>query len=169
MKARDVVVSIIRAWSTQDVETALSYASDDFVYALYASEELVPFAGTSEGKEAVRETLYMMLEIFDYLKFDQNIIGVSGEIVRVQTQFKLHHRRTGENLEGSLRTIFTVRNGLAVRCDEYLDRKLVETFMRLVQQREAQNDIVEPPQIRGRAAPQKSPEPEVCDKACDKP
>ncbi|MFN3746907.1 MAG: nuclear transport factor 2 family protein [Hyphomicrobiaceae bacterium] len=111
----------------------------------------------------------MMLEFFDYLKFDQNIIAASGEVVRVQTQFKLHHRRTGENFEGSLRTIFTVRNGLAVRCDEYLDRNLFETFMRLVQQREAANDIVQPPQIRGRTAPAKSPEPEVCDKACDKP
>jgi ketosteroid isomerase-like protein len=169
MSARRVVEGIIKAWSTQDVETALSYASDDFVYALHVSEEMVPFAGTSEGKEAVCDTLHTMLEIFDYLKFDQNVIGVSGEIVRVQTQFKLHHRRTGENPEGSIRTIFTVRNGLAIRCDEYLDQHLIETFMRLVRQREAQNDTVEPPQITSRSKPLEDEAVAVCDGECGKP
>jgi ketosteroid isomerase-like protein len=171
MSARSVVAAVIKAWSAQDVETTVSYCSDDVVYALHISEQAVPFAGASEGKDAVRGTLHMMLEMFDYLKFDQRIVGFSGEVVRVQTQFKLHHRRTGENLECSMRTLFTVRNGAVTRCDEYLDEGLVETFMRLVRQREAENDVVAPPQIRGRSAPPKAPEPtpepKVCDKACD--
>ncbi len=173
MNARSVIEAVIKAWSAQDVETTISYCSDDVVYALHISEQAVPFAGASEGKDAVRATLHMMLEMFDYLKFDQWIVGFAGETVRVQTQFKLHHRRTGENLEGSMRTIFTVKNGLMTRCDEYLDEGLVETFMRLVRQREAENDIVAPPRISGRPAPptasEATPEPKVCDKACDKP
>ena len=153
MDARSVVEAIITCWDTQDVETTMAYIDDDAVYALYVSEQTVPFGGVSEGKDAIRATLYMMLEQFDYLRFDRAIVGVDGDVVRVQTQFKFHHRRTGGNLEGSMRTVFTVKDGLVVRCDEYLDEELVDAFMRLVRQREAANNIVEPPEI-----PRRSPE-----------
>jgi len=147
MDARTLVEAIIACWDTQDVETTMAYIDDQAVYALYVSQQTVPFGGVSEGKDAIRATLYMMLEQFDYLRFDRAIVGVDGDVVRVQTQFKFHHRRTGGNLEGSMRTVFTVKDGLVVRCDEYLDEELLEAFMRLVHQREAANEIVEPPAI----------------------
>lgn len=147
MDARSVVESLIACWATQDVEMTMAHISEEAVYSLYLSEETVPFGGVSQGKEHIRATLYMMLAEFDYLRFDREIVGVEGDVVKVQTQFKFHHRRTGGNLEGSMRTVFTVADGLVVRCDEYLDEGLVETFMRLTRQREADNEIVPPPQI----------------------
>lgn len=147
--ARSVIEAIIAVWNTQDVEATLAYIDDDAIYALYVSEETVPFGGVSKGKDEIRATLFMMLAEFDYLRFDRVIAGVDGDVVKVQTQFKFHHRRTGENLEGSMRTVFTVRDGLVVRCDEYLDRSLLDAFMRMVREREATNQIVEPPPISG--------------------
>jgi hypothetical protein len=87
------------------------------------------------------------------------IVGVDGDVVKVQTQFKFHHRRTGGNLEGSMRTIFTVKGGMVVRCDEYLDQGLVDTFMRLTRQREAANEIVAPRIPPARSAPDQATAP----------
>lgn len=151
MDPRSVVESLIRCWSAQDVETTLAHCSEDVIYALHVSDDTVPFAGVSQGKDAVRTALHMMLEDFDYLKFDQQIVGEDDDVVRVQTQFKFNHRRTGGILEGSMRTVFRVRDGVVVRCDEYLDEGLVETFMRLTRQREAANEIVQPPEIPGKS------------------
>ncbi len=145
--AQSVVEAVIAVWNTQDVEATLAYVDDDAVYALYVSEETVPFGGVSNGKDEIRATLFMMLSEFDYLRFDRTIVGVDDDIVKVQTQFKFHHRRTGGNLEGSMRTVFTIENGLVVRCDEYLDRGLVEAFMAMVRSREARGEIVAPPRI----------------------
>jgi ketosteroid isomerase-like protein len=160
MDARGVVEAIIARWNTQDVETTMAYIAEDAEYALYVSEQTVPFAGVSRGRDEIRATLYMMLAEFDYLRFDREIVGVDGDVVKVQTQFKFHHRRTGGNLEGSMRTIFTVKGGMVVRCDEYLDQGLVDTFMRLTRQREAANEIVAPPRIPpARSAPDQATAP----------
>ena len=75
------------------------------------------------------------------------IVGAEGDVVRAQTQFRLHHRRTGTDLEGSMRTVMTMRDGMMIRCEEFLDRGLVESFMRLAKHREATNQIVKPPEI----------------------
>ena len=147
MNARSVIESLIASWNTQDVESTLAHCSDDVFYALYVAEDAVPFGGVTVGKDAMRATLHMMLEQFDYLRFDRAIVGVDDDVVRVQTQFKFHHRRTGGNLEGTMRTVFRVKDGMVVRCDEYLDQGLVEAFMRLTQQREASGEVVQPPEI----------------------
>ena len=90
---------------------------------------------------------YQMIEQYDYLNWKQVIVGAEGDVVRVQTQFRLHHRRTGTDLEGSMRTVITMRDGMMVRCEEFLDRGMVEAFMRLAKHREATNQIVKPPEI----------------------
>jgi ketosteroid isomerase-like protein len=153
MNAREIVAETLRRWATQDVEFAFEFVADDVVYALYIDEDLAPFAGVRHGREAMMEAFYQMIEHYDYLKWEQVIVGAEGDVVRVQTQFRLHHRRTGTDLEGSMRTVITMRDGLMVRCEEFLDRGMVESFMRLAQHREATNQIVPPPQIPPRRSP----------------
>jgi ketosteroid isomerase-like protein len=147
MGAREIIAEVLRLWSAQDVESAFAYVADDVVYALYIDEDLAPFAGVRHGREAMMAAFYQMIEHYDYLKWEQVIVGTEGNVVRVQTQFRLHHRRTGTDLEGSMRTVMTMRDGMMVRCEEFLDRGHVEAFMRLAQQREATNQIVNPPEI----------------------
>jgi ketosteroid isomerase-like protein len=154
MSAREIVAETLRRWAAQDVESAFEFVADDVVYVLYIDEDLAPFAGVRHGREAMMEAFYQMIEHYDYLKWEQVIVGAEGDVVRVQTQFRFHHRRTGTDLEGSMRTIITMRDGLMVRCEEFLDRGMVEAFMRLAQQREATNQIVHPPQIPPRRNPQ---------------
>jgi ketosteroid isomerase-like protein len=153
MSAREIVAETLRRWATQDVESAFEFVADDVVYVLNIDDDLAPFAGVRHGREAMMEAFYQMIEHYDYLKWDQVIVGAEGDVVRVQTQFRLHHRRTGTDLEGSMRTVITMRDGLMVRCEEFLDRGMVESFMKLAQQREANNQIVHPPEIPPRRGP----------------
>lgn len=159
MDPRAVVAEALKLWGAQDVESTFEYAAEDVVYALHFDEDLAPYAGVTHGREAMKAAFYGMIAEFDYLKWEPVIVGVENDVVRVQTQFFYHHRRTGANLEGSLRTIFTIKDGLIVRCEEFLDRGLVEAFMRLTRQREADNDIVAPPEIPQRRPQEKTGQP----------
>ena len=153
MSAREIVAEVLRRWAAQDVESAFEFVADDVVYVLNIDEDLAPFAGITYGREAMMAAFYQMIEQYDYLKWEQVIVGAEGDVVRVQTQFRFHHRRTGTDLEGSMRTVITMRDGMMMRCEEFLDRGMVEAFMRLAQQREAANQIVQPPQIPPRRSP----------------
>lgn len=173
MNPRDIVAEVLRLWAAQDVESTFAYVADDVVYVLYIDEDLAPFAGVTHGREGMMTAFYQMIEQYDYLKWEQVIVGAEGDVVRAQTQFRLHHRRTGTDLEGSMRTVMTMRDGMMVRCEEFLDRGLVESFMRLAKHREATNQVVEPPVIPRRSRPRdagqslqmsaKVPDEEGCD------
>ena len=145
MDPRSVIEEVLKRWRTQDVASTFVFTAENVVYALYIAEELAPFAGVTEGRDAMMAAFYKMIEEFDYLEYEPTIMGVEGDVVRVHTRYRYRHRRTGSDVGGSYRTVFTVRDGLVVRCEEYVDRELVEAFMRLVRQREAANDIVPPP------------------------
>ena len=66
--------------------------------------------------------------------------------MRVQVQFVYHHRETGGNLSGSKRLVFTVKNDLIVRVEEFHDAAMVEAFMRLTAHRALTMDAPSPPE-----------------------
>ncbi len=146
MDGLDVVASLLACWRAQDVEETLRHCSDDVVYSLNISEETVPFGGEANGKAACRQVLKMMLEQYDYLRYEPSIVGLSGMVVRVQTSFRFRHRLSGEILEGSMRTVFTTANGLVIRVDEYLDEALVAAFIQLTRHREEMGEIIGEPE-----------------------
>ncbi len=150
MKDIEVVGLFFEYWKAQDVEMALSLASEDVVYNLYLSDAAVPHGGETRGREKCRDVLYMVLADFDYLEYQPTIVGQEAEAVRAHVRFRYHHRRTGGELSGTKRMVFTVRDGLIAQVDEYHDAGLVEAFMRLTQQREASNEFTEPPVLPSR-------------------
>lgn len=160
MDPRTVVAEALKLWSVQDVASTFVFVAEDVVYVLHFDEELAPFAGITHGREAMMDAFYRIIEEFDYLEYSPVIMSVEGEMVRVYTRHSYLHRRTGSVIAGSYRTIFTVRDGLIVRCEEFVDRGLVESFMRLTRQREAANEIVAPPQIPRLAPARRSLRPQ---------
>lgn len=152
MRPRAVVAEVLRLWKAQDVQSTFDYVAEDVVYVLHFDEDLAPYAGVANGREAMMAAFYMLIEEFDYLVYEPQIMRVDGDVVRVHTKHRYHHRRTGEEIAGSFTTVFTIRDGLVVRCEEFVDRGNVEAFMRLVRQREADKEIVPPP-----AMPRRSP------------
>lgn len=147
MSAREIVAEVLRLWGAQDVDSTFAYVAEDVVYALHFDEELAPYAGVTHGRDAMMAAFYKLIEEFDYLQYEPVIMSVEGDLVRVHTRHRYLHRRTGSEIAGSYRSVFTVRDGLIARCEEYVDRGLVEAFMRLVRQREAVNDVVPPPAL----------------------
>jgi len=160
MDRRAVVAAFFEYWKAQDVDMALSLTAEDVVYNLYLSSSAVPHGGETRGRERCREVLYGVLAEFDYLLYAPTIVGDEGDLVRAQVEFRYHHRRTGGLLAGTKRMVFAVEDGLITRVDEYHDAGMVEAFMRLTQQREASNEVVEPPELPrfGRAQTSATPQ-----------
>ena len=153
MQDTEVVDLFFEYWKAQDVEMAMSLATEGVVYNLYLSDAAVPHGGETRGREKCRDVLYMVLADFDYLEYQPTIVGQEADAVRAQVRFRYHHRRTGGELSGTKRMVFTIRDGLIAQVDEYHDAGLVEAFMRLTQQREASNEVREPPGLPSRRTP----------------
>ncbi|ODT30139.1 MAG: hypothetical protein ABS54_03330 [Hyphomicrobium sp. SCN 65-11] len=81
MSPRVVVEQVIRSWSTQDVESTLAHCGDDVVYSVNIAAEAAPFAGTSEGKDAVRAALH-----------DAALILASHHLVNLRHETSSTHR-----------------------------------------------------------------------------
>lgn len=132
---RVLIEMSLQYWRAQDVESMLSTYADDIIYNVYTFQEAAPrFAEFSE-KEAVRAVLYDILAEFDYLYYASNLIELRDGVARVQSQFVLRHRASGESLSGSKRQRIHVANGEIVRIDEYHDVAMVDAFMRLTKSR----------------------------------
>lgn len=136
---QDLIETTLQYWSAQDVERTLELVSDNVVYQLYISQTALPYGGETRGKDDFRDVLFDILAQFDYLSYEPVILGICGDVARVQTRCVLHHRASGHELDMSKRSVFRIKHGLIVRIDEYLDAALVESFMRLAQWRIREN------------------------------
>jgi ketosteroid isomerase-like protein len=127
----DVVREFTRFWTAGDIESALLLVAEDAVYALYISDDVLPFAGETAGRDNIAAALHRMRQDFEYLLYRPLDLVTNGDEVRYQVEFMYRHRASGEVLSGRFRMIMRVENGLLVRADEYHDRAKVEAFMRL--------------------------------------
>jgi ketosteroid isomerase-like protein len=129
--AEETVRRFLKAWATGDTERSIPYIAEDAVYALHISNEVLPFGGETVGRPAIEAALRMMREQFDYLLFRPHNFVSDGDAVRVRVEHMYRHKASGEVLAGNFRAVFLVRDGRIGRCDEYHDRAMVESFMRL--------------------------------------
>jgi ketosteroid isomerase-like protein len=147
MSSREVVEAFFAYWGAQDVELATALFHDRIIYKLHVASADVPFGGVWRGREACRDTMFSILEEFDYLRYEPTIVSARGGVVRAQVRFKYQHRCTGGVLEGTRRLVFQVKGGRIVRVDGYHDVQLVEAFMRLTKSRLASNQLVSAPAL----------------------
>ena len=110
--------------------------AEDAAYTLHISESLLPFAGSTVGREAIGGQLRAMLHDWDYLVFRPGAARANvdqPDKVHCQVQFIYRHRATGSELSGQMRLVCTVEDGLVKTVDEFHDAALVEAFLRLMQ------------------------------------
>ncbi|WP_072394083.1 nuclear transport factor 2 family protein [Hyphomicrobium sp. CS1GBMeth3] len=129
--AENTVKRFFEAWIKNDVDAAMRFVADDCVYALYISQEALPFAGESVGRDSVEAALREARRQFRYLVFRPYNYNVRGDTVRFRVEFMYRHNASGEILSGRFRMVMQLRDGRIVRADEYHDRAMVEAFMRL--------------------------------------
>ena len=130
----DVVCELWRHWRARDKAATLDMVSDDIELVQNVPEDVLPFGGVTRGKAAASDRLQMILDQFWTLKFEGEVVSVEGGIVHGLVQFHFRHKATGEDIQGTMRHRFDVRDGRIVRLAETVDVDLVRAFMRLVAQ-----------------------------------
>lgn len=126
-----VVKRFNEAWIANDLDQAMSLVAEKSAYALYISSELLPQGGETVGRDNIRAALAHLRAMFEYILYRPHAYTEDGDVCRYRVEFMYRHRTSGEVLSGNFRVLMTVRDGLLVRADEYHDRAMVETFMRL--------------------------------------
>ena len=132
----ELVDEFLRRWSDQNIDSTLELLAEDAAYTLHISKTLLPFAGSTIGREAIAVQLQAMLRDWDYLVFRPSAARANVDepsTVHCQVQFIYRHRGTGAELSGHMRLVCTVVEGTISTVDEYHDAGMVEAFLRLMQ------------------------------------
>ena len=105
--------------------------SSDVVYTLNVSPDAIQLGGETRGWDAVNAMMLGIREVFDYSVYRPVMLGADGDAVRFSIELVFRHKPSGELLSGNMRCVVTVKDGLVVRVDEFVDAPMVEAFMRL--------------------------------------
>lgn len=127
-----VYEAFVQAYSVRDFDRAADFLADDIVMALHIDRELIPFGGVTIGKAQVRQRWAMIARMFDmpFYRLEHHVCD--GDEVRGSIAYRFRHITTGEEIEGRLRHVVWMRDGLMARGNEYHDRARVEAFFRLI-------------------------------------
>jgi len=128
----ETVRALWRAWQKRDKAATLALLADNVVFALLVPQEVLPFGGETVGKASVSDRLQTILDAFDTLSYEGKVTRVQDEIVHGMVAYQFRHKLTRETIDGVMRHVIQVRDGLIVRINEYHDIELVRAFMRLV-------------------------------------
>lgn len=127
-----VLVGIFQAWRRRDKAATLAFFAADAVYQMMLPTDVVPFGGETRGKASISDRLQTILDVFDTVRSDLVPGYGDGDCAHGTVSFCFRHRLTGEEIEGSMRQVIRVRDGLVVEFQEFHDLEKVRAFMRLV-------------------------------------
>jgi ketosteroid isomerase-like protein len=128
----DVLTAMWRAWGARDKAGTLSLFSGSAAYALYVPQEILPFGGATYGRASISDRLQTILDQFETLGYEGNVRWVDGDMVHGQVRYHYRHRATGDCIEGIMRHVALVQDGLVVQLEEYHDVERIRAFMRMV-------------------------------------
>lgn len=126
------------AWGRSDYKGSLALCAPDVVFSMYIPEDVLPFGGETCGRAAASDRSLMIFSQFDVTRFDGVVLHVDGNIVHGRVEYCFRHKATGEEIEGTMRHVIRVENGLMADVKEYHDAERVRAFMRLVSYRAAE-------------------------------
>jgi ketosteroid isomerase-like protein len=128
----DVVTAIWRAWGARDKAGTLALLSNSAVYALYVPQEVLPFGGVTLGRGSISDRLQTILDQFDTLNYQGSLSWAEQGQVHGQVRYHYRHKKTGNCIEGTMRHVVQVRDGLVDQIEEYHDVDRIRAFMRMV-------------------------------------
>lgn len=135
MNAGEALQGIWAAWIKRDKAATLEFFSHDVEYAIFIPQEVLPFGGVTRGKAALSDRLQMILDQFDTLSYAPVFHGSDNDTARGIVHYHFAHKATGETIDGLMRHVAKMKDGLIVRLEEYHDIDRIQAFMRLVSQR----------------------------------
>jgi ketosteroid isomerase-like protein len=129
-----VVAAFLDAWSRRDLHRAMTYWAQDSTFTLHLSEDLLPGAGTTTGRDQIHVQLATMLEQWEYILFRPGPLRADytePTFIRCRHEFIYRHRATGQELSGHCRFIWRLSDGLIHSFEIFHDRGRIEAFLRL--------------------------------------
>jgi ketosteroid isomerase-like protein len=124
--------AFVAAYQVRDFARAASFTADDIVMALHIDRELFPFGGVTIGKAQVRQRWAMIERLFDMPLYRLEHVAETGDELHASVSYRFRHVACGEEIEGRMRHVAWMRDGLIARGSEYHDRARVEAFFRLI-------------------------------------
>ncbi len=132
LTVEDVIQSAQLAWTERDVERTLTYLSNDVVFTIHLPPD-IDFAGTCRGHAENRRMMQLILDKFLFLSRVIEKVTVSGDLARVSIYYHYLHQSSREIIHGRYWQEWEVRDGLAIRVDEYHDVPYLTAFLRMTQ------------------------------------
>ena len=136
-RSRIVLEAMYASWAAKDLQAVLNCCSDDIAFAIHVPPEVMPFAGESRGKAALIPRLRMILDNFDFLKYRPEFINDEGGVFHSQVRYHFRHKKTGYDIEGTMRHQWQVEGDQIVRLEEFHDTPRVLAFFELLAQSES--------------------------------
>jgi ketosteroid isomerase-like protein len=125
------VEGLYAAWMIQDRDGMLAYLTDDVYFAQMVSPAALRHAGISIGRGKFGDRADMVFRDWAFDRIVPRPLTVSGHILRYLCDFSIRFRRTGDVLDGTMRSIFFTSETKIYRIEEYHDAARFEAFMRL--------------------------------------
>lgn len=125
-----LVDAFYAAWRALDPPAALAYCTDD-VHIVFHFGPMLLFSGECRGKEAALRQLTEAGKGWEYLELKQFYNSVEPGLVRCTCPFVFRHTRSRAILEGTLRHVFTLRDGQIAKFEAFLDVALLNSFLRM--------------------------------------
>lgn len=127
-----IVEALLTAYAMGDYEAAAAYYAPDAIFAMYADNEITPFAGEWQGRERIVNCWHDICHGFEIVRFEgRNIRSGADNIIHCQVDYELLEKLSGHTLEGIARLELEFRDGLIVREREYNDVERLRAFLRL--------------------------------------
>jgi ketosteroid isomerase-like protein len=139
MRAHDRIVleALYASWAARDLDGVLSCCSDDILFTMHVPPEIIPFAGETRGKAAIVPRLQMILDEFDFLEYRPVYISDEGEVFHSLVRYHFRHKKTGYEIEGTMRHVWCVDGDQITRLEEFHDAPRVSSFFELLAQAES--------------------------------
>ena len=122
--AQDFLTRLSVARVTDDVDTLVSFFTDDGVF------RIVGFGEAATGKEAIRSALQGIVQEFEFLEWKQTNVFVNGNDLAARHRLKVRHRKTGTTTDTETSEFLVMSNGHCSSFVQFADTALIQDLQR---------------------------------------
>lgn len=122
MKNRDVVQQLYAAFNSGDMNSVLACMDQDVAWSSAESNPLRPEGRAVLGKEAVIAQVFAKLgNVFDDLRAQAAHLWDAGAVVVAEGRYNALHAATRSTVDHQFCHVWTLRDGLVVKFQQYTD------------------------------------------------
>lgn len=125
-----VVQALYAAFGRGDMATVMVGLTDDVEWVLPGPKEVIPFAGTHHGREAVAQFFLKMNETLEFEQLEPREFVAQGDKVVVLGHSRDRMKSTGRTIENEWAAVVTLRDGKVARYQIYEDTAALVSGLR---------------------------------------